>query len=87
MGTYKSTISNAAIAFKKNKFSAILSANFQHRDRTQETYYNWVNNTYTSRDSIRTHIPQRKLLRDTQLNPNAKTAYPDPYQSVTKVRL
>ncbi len=85
MGTYKSTISNAAISYRKNNFSAIVSANFQHRDRTQETYYNWVDNSYTVRDSIRTHIPQQKILRDTELNPNAKTAYPDPSKALQKL--
>jgi iron complex outermembrane receptor protein len=52
-GSYHSIIANAAAGYNFNdKISAVLSANFQNRNRTQTTYYDELTTQYVPLDSV-----------------------------------
>jgi iron complex outermembrane recepter protein len=52
-GSYNSIIANATAGYNSNdKFSAVISANFQNRDRTQTSYYNEFTAQYVQLDSV-----------------------------------
>jgi iron complex outermembrane recepter protein len=52
-GHFQSLVANAAAGYAfKNKLSAVLSANFQNRNRTQDAYYDVVQNKYVDLDSV-----------------------------------
>lgn len=52
-GSYHSLVANTSLGYNFNKkISAVISANFQNRDRTQSTYYDERTNTYTVLDSV-----------------------------------
>jgi iron complex outermembrane receptor protein len=53
-GSYHSMIANAAAGYNfKDKISAVISGNFQNRNRTQTSYYDEVTNQYVPLDSVR----------------------------------
>lgn len=48
-GNHQTSISNASVGYHSKKWDAIISGNYQHRDRTQTSYYEfssnrWINN-------------------------------------------
>ncbi|TAE12093.1 MAG: hypothetical protein EAZ95_12795 [Bacteroidetes bacterium] len=52
-GANQTIINNGSLGYRFNdKFSMILSANAQRRNRTQETYYNYAKNQYVPVDTI-----------------------------------
>jgi iron complex outermembrane recepter protein len=54
-GSYNSIILNTSAGYNFNdKFSAVISANFQNRNRTQSTYYDERSNQYLDLDSLST---------------------------------
>jgi len=52
-GSYNSIIANASIGYnRRDKISAVISGNFQNRNRTQSDYYDDFTGKYTSLDSV-----------------------------------
>jgi iron complex outermembrane receptor protein len=72
-GNYNTGIANASIGYKyKDKFSVVVSGNFQTRDRTQNGYYDAATNQFVPLDSFITNAAARKA------------AYPNPDLSMRK---
>jgi iron complex outermembrane receptor protein len=73
-GSYNSIIANASVGFNKgNKLSAVLSGNFQNRNRTQSTYYDEATQQYVPLDSV-TAVKRNPLGAD---NINERYPHPD----------
>lgn len=54
-GSYNSIIANTSAGYNfKDKISAVISANFQNRNRAQTTYFDERNNQYVDLDSVTT---------------------------------
>lgn len=71
-GSYQTLINNGALGYRFNdKFNFILSGNAQRRNRTQNTYYNYIADDYIAIDTI--------LKKYTLGN-----AYPSPEQAMQK---
>jgi iron complex outermembrane recepter protein len=52
-GSYRSLIANASAGYSfNNRLSAVVSGNYQHRDRTQTSYYDVIRNQYVVLDSV-----------------------------------
>lgn len=45
-GSYNSVINNASVGYNKGRWNGIVSANYQSRDRTQKSYYEFYRNQY-----------------------------------------
>ena len=72
-GNYNTGIANASLGYNyKDKFSFIVSGNFQTRERTQNGYYDVTTNQFIPLDSFVTNAANRKAR------------YPDPNLSMRK---
>lgn len=72
-GNYNTGIANASIGYNwKDKFSFVVSGNFQTRDRTENTYYDGATGKFVPLDSFVTNAAARKAQ------------YPDPNLSMRK---
>jgi len=71
-GTLGTTIANASVGKKFGKFSAIVSGNFQDRNRVDSKYYSEGTGTYEDLSDIITDPTARDL------------SYPDPSRSLNK---
>ena len=72
VGTLGTTIANTSVGKKFGKFSAIVSGNFQDRDRVDSKYYSEGTGTYEDLSDIIADPAQRDRR------------YPDPSRSLTK---
>ncbi|THU34037.1 hypothetical protein FAM09_23735 [Niastella caeni] len=78
-GSHNSLIANASAGYKFNdKISAIISGNFQNRNRTQTTYYDPITNSYVGLDSL-TAVKINPLGRA-----NVNERYPHPHLAMRK---
>lgn len=78
-GSYNSIITNASVGYNMdNKLSAVLSGNFQNRNRTQRTYYDETTQRYVPLDSV-TEVKSNPLGAD-----NVKERYPHPDLAMRK---
>jgi iron complex outermembrane receptor protein len=60
-GNYNTGIANASLGYNyKDKFSVVVSGNFQNRDRTQNGYYDATTNKFVPLDSFVTNAAGRK---------------------------
>ncbi|MEO7987976.1 MAG: hypothetical protein ABI663_00440 [Chryseolinea sp.] len=73
IGTPSTTIANASVGKSIGKFSAIVSGNFQKRDRFDDMYYLPAAQDYFNIDQLSALI-----------GPGIKNQYPDPKQSMQK---
>jgi iron complex outermembrane receptor protein len=81
-GSYNSIIANASIGYNRaDKISAVLSGNFQNRNRTQSSYYDQVTNQYTSLDSV------TAVKLNPQGSANVNQRYPHPDLAMRKYAL
>jgi iron complex outermembrane recepter protein len=68
-GTQNSYINNLSLGYNLDqKFKFILSGNWQQRDRTQKTYYNYPRNEYVVLDSLTQPIPLGEAYPHTELS-------------------
>ena len=73
-GSYNSIIANASVGYKRtDKISAVVSGNFQNRNRTGSDYYDPFTGKYTSLDSV-TAV---KLNPQGVANVNQRYPHPD----------
>jgi len=73
-GSYNSIIANASVGYKRtDKISAVISGNFQNRNRTGSDYYDPFTGKYTSLDSV-TAV---KLNPQGVANVNQRYPHPD----------
>jgi iron complex outermembrane recepter protein len=78
-GSYNSVITNASVGYNRgNKISAVLSGNFQNRNRTQSTYYDEPGQQYVPLDSVT--AVKRNPLGATNVNER----YPHPNLAMRK---
>lgn len=76
-GSYHSVIANAAAGYNfKDKISAVISGNFQNRNRTQTSYYDELTSQYVPLDSV-TPIKRNPLG-------SANDGYPHPGLAMRK---
>src|SRR5450432_2498696 len=71
-GTYHTTIHNASIGYKSGKWGMIASGNYQGRDRTQTSYYEFNRNQYLNNPAY-----FLSFSGDTATNISQRYPYPD----------
>src|SRR5439155_20158227 len=78
-GSYHSFITNASAEYNfNNKISAVISGNFQNRNRTQTSYYDITSNKYVDLDSV--NAVKRNPLGTANINER----YPHPELAMRK---
>jgi iron complex outermembrane receptor protein len=76
-GIKSAIVSNTSIGYRKDKFSAIISGNYQKRQRTETLYYEWSHDKKVDANYLNTYYPGGQLT-DLKGQANAKNRYPDP---------
>jgi iron complex outermembrane receptor protein len=76
-GSYRTFINNLSLGYKGKQWSTIVSANYQHRNRTQSSYFEFNRNTWLDQPSYFVGFNE-----DTSYN--VKTRYPDPGLAMKK---
>lgn len=69
-GNYQTSISNASVGYHSKKWNAVVSGNYQHRDRTQASYYEFSSNRWVSN-------PQYMVNAFSDTITGINTIYPD----------
>jgi iron complex outermembrane receptor protein len=77
LGAFKTLINNASIGFRKNNWNVIASGNYQHRDRTQTSYFEYFRNSYLENPDY-----FRSFVGDTARNVSER--YPEPGLAMEK---
>ncbi|AEW00443.1 hypothetical protein A4D02_24245 [Niastella koreensis] len=77
-GSYNSVSTNTSLGYNQGKISAVLSGNFQNRNRTQSTYYDEPAQQYVPLDSV-------TAVKRNPLGPaNINERYPNPDLAMRK---
>lgn len=76
-GSNMTVINNASLGFRSKKWSVIASGNYQVRDRTQETYFEFFRNTWLDDDNYMIDFANDTLR-------NVQELYPDETESMEK---
>lgn len=83
-GSLTTAIVNSSISYKKDKFSTIVSGNYQTKNRSEDLYYTWLNNKKVKAEEIRTYYPGTPLS-NLQGQPNANERYPNTSLALQKI--
>ena len=76
-GSYHTFINNASIGYRSKKWAMIASGNYQDRDRTQTSYFEFYRNKWLEQPDYFINY-----IRDTVRN--VHELYPDPEQAMKK---
>jgi iron complex outermembrane receptor protein len=82
-GTVNTYVGNGSIGYKKDKFSFIVSGNYQNRKRTEDQYYSWSQGKKVDVDSVKATFPPGPL-RNQDGVPNTGDRYPSASQALNK---
>jgi iron complex outermembrane receptor protein len=69
-GNYQTSISNASVGYHSGKWNAVVSGNYQHRGRTQTSYYEFSSNRWVN-------DPEYMVNAFTDTITGMNTIYPD----------
>lgn len=83
-GSLTTAVVNSSISYKKNKFSTIVSGNYQTRNRSEELYYSWLQDKKVKAEEVFTYYPGMPLS-NLQGQPNANERYPNTSLALQKI--